>query len=63
MYLYSIGDGTILMHNINKAESEPAKDLNQLLLEINGATLPIKIRSQITWSDNYSQLYIGSEDG
>ena len=63
MTLYSVGDGTVFIHNLDKAASEPALDLNVLLREANGPNLPVKIRSEIAWSDDYSLLYLGNDDG
>ncbi|XP_067947516.1 gem-associated protein 5-like [Watersipora subatra] len=61
--VYSVGDGTVLIHNIAKASSEPAKDLNQLLSKSN-PTLPAnKVRSEICFSQNFSLIYLGSDDG
>lgn len=63
MTLYSVGDGTVLIHNVSKAASEPALDLNTLLREANGSNLPVKIRSEIAWSADYSLMYLGNDDG
>jgi len=63
MTVYSVGDGTILVHSLSKAATEPAKDINAILTEVNGSSVPTKIRSELAWSQDYSLLYLGNEDG
>lgn len=63
MTVYSVGDGTVLVHNMAKASSEPATDLNVLLAEANGPSVPPKIRSEIAWSHDYNIMCLGNDDG
>ena len=63
MTVYSVGDGTVLIHNLAKAASEPARDLNTLITKANGSLVPTRIRSELSWSSDYSLIYVGNEDG
>lgn len=60
--VYSVGDGTVLIHTISKDKTEPARDLNLLLSEANNS-IQTKIRSEVAWVPGYDSLLLGSEDG
>lgn len=65
MTVYSVGDGVVLIHNLAKAATEPAKNLIELLQKANEKSLPdgTIMCSELAWSSDYSLLYLGNCDG
>lgn len=57
-----MGDGTVLMHDISRPDTDVAKDLNSLIKEANPTSVT-KIRSEIAWSPDFDLLMLGNDDG
>ncbi|XP_076070667.1 gem-associated protein 5-like isoform X2 [Mytilus galloprovincialis] len=61
-FLYSIGDGVVMQHDPYKLEDE-AHDLNKLIEQSNGRKPRVPVRSEISWSPDFSVVAIGNDDG
>ncbi|OWF45310.1 gem-associated protein 5-like [Mizuhopecten yessoensis] len=60
--LYSIGDGVILEHDVYNLQEE-ASDVNSLIQQTNGKKVKLPVRSEISWSPDFSFVAIGNDDG